>query len=85
MKKTFFTCYLFISITTFSQTAHLQGTINLDIPKGLISCELKFSNTALTGSYTVLLNSGFNLKYFKKGNSLLDNTTKDNSGKIVIK
>ena len=81
MKKTFFTCYLFISIATFSQTAHLQGTINLDIPKGLISCELKFSNTTLNGSYTVLLNSGFNLKYFKKGNSLLDNTTKDNSGK----
>ena len=59
----------------------MQGTINLDIPKGLISCELKFSNTVLNGSYTVLLNSGFNLKYFKKGNSLLDNTTKDNSGK----
>ena len=81
MKSLCLFCSFCISLTVFGQTPHLQGTINLDIPKGLISCELKFSNTASNGSYTILLNSGFNLKYFKKGNNLLDNTTKDNSGK----
>ena len=66
MKKSFLICCLFISIISYGQTPHLQGTINLDIPKGLISCELKFSNTALNGSYTVLLNSGFNIKAHQK-------------------
>ncbi|WP_017257506.1 hypothetical protein [Pedobacter arcticus] len=31
-------------------------------------------------SYTVLLNSGFNLKYFKKDDTVLSTITKDNSG-----
>lgn len=81
MKQSFFICYLFISLASFGQSPHLQGTINLDIPKGLITCEFKFFNTSTQGSYTILLNSGFNLKYFKQGDQLLDNTTKYNSGK----
>jgi len=52
----------------------------LDIPKGLVTCEFEFSNILTNGSYAVLLNSGFNLKYFKKGDKVLAHTTKDNSG-----
>jgi hypothetical protein len=81
MRQSFLICYLLISLASFGQTPHLQGTMNLDIPKGLITCEFKFSNTSTKGSYTILLNSGFNLKYFKQVDKLLDNTTKDNSGK----
>jgi hypothetical protein len=83
MRQSFLICYLLIPFASFAQTQspHLQGTMNIDIPKGLITCELKFSNIPTKGSYSILLNSGFNLKYFKQGNKLLDNTTKDNSGK----
>lgn len=81
MRQSFLICYLLISLASFGQTPHLQGTMNLDIPKGLITCEFEFTNTSKKGSYTILLNSGFNLKYFKQGDKLLDNTTKDNSGK----
>jgi len=81
MRQSFLICYLLISLASFGQAPHLQGTMNLDIPKGLITCEFKFSNTSTKGSYTILLNSGFNLKYFKQGDKLLDNTTKNNSGK----
>lgn len=81
MRQSFIFFSFFISLVAFGQTPHLKGTMNLDIPKGLITCQFTFSNTSANGSYTILLNSGFNLKYFKHGDKLLDNTTKDNSGK----
>ena len=81
MRQTFLIVSLLISLISWGQTPHLQGTMNLDIPKGLITCQFTFSNTSSKSSYTILLNSGFNLKYFKQGDKLLDNTTKDNSGK----
>jgi hypothetical protein len=81
MRKISLLFYFFISLASFGQVPHLQGTMNLDIPRGLITCQLKFSNTSTKGSFTILLNSGFNLKYFKEGDKLLDNTSKDNSGK----
>ncbi len=81
MRKMLLLFYLFISLSSFGQTPHLKGIMNLDIQRGLVSCEFKFSNTSPKDSYTILLNSGFNLKYFKQGDKLLDNTTKDNFGR----
>ena len=81
MRQSFIIFSFFISFASFGQTPHLKGIINLDIPKGLITCQFTFSNTSPKGSYTILLNSGFNLKYFQQGDKLLDNTIKDNSGK----
>jgi hypothetical protein len=81
MRKFFLFFYFFISLASFGQTPHLKGTMNLDIQKGWISCEFTFSNTSAKSSYTILLNSGFNLKYFKQGNKLLDNTTQYSSGR----
>lgn len=80
MRISFLICYLFISLSSFGQAPHLKGTIYLDIPKGLVTCELTFSNTSGRDSYGVLLNSGFNLKYFKKGDKVLSSVAKDNSG-----
>lgn len=73
-------CCIFISLLSFGQAPHLKGTIYLDIPKGLVTCEFKFTNTSMKDSYTVLLNSGFNLKYFKKDDTVLSTIIKDNSG-----
>jgi hypothetical protein len=81
MRFIVFLCCAFFCCTAYTQIPHLKGTLYLDIPRGFITCEFQFSNTAAKGNYTVLLNSGFNLKYFKQGDKLLDNTTKDSYGK----
>lgn len=63
---------IFFSNFIFSQTPHLEGTINLDIEKGLVHCVFKFSKIDKKGSFSVLLNRGFNVKYFKLDNQVLD-------------
>jgi hypothetical protein len=63
---------LFFSKITFSQTLHLIGVINLDIEKGSVHCIFKFINNDKNGSYSILFNRGYNVKYFKLNNQVLD-------------
>jgi hypothetical protein len=72
MKKHQAIIILFLSNFIFSQTPHLEGIINLDIEKGLVHCAFKFSKIDKKGSYSVLINRGFNVKYFKLNNQVLD-------------
>lgn len=44
MKQSFLLIILFFSYSIYSQNPHLEGTINLDIKKGLITCTFKISN-----------------------------------------
>ena len=64
------------------QTPHLEGKIDLDIEKGLVHCVFKFSKIDKNGSYSVLLNRGFNVKYFKLNNQVLDVARKSNYNSI---
>ena len=66
----------------YSQSPHLEGTINLDIEKGLVYCIFKFSKIDNKGSFSVLLNRGFNVKYFKLDNQVLDVARKSNFNTI---
>ncbi len=72
MKRYLILISIFLSNFIFSQSPHLEGTINLDIEKGLVNCTFKFSNIDKKGSYSILLNRGFNVKYFKLNNQVLD-------------
>ena len=74
--------FLLVSKIIFSQTPHLDGTIDLDIENGLVKCVFKFSNIPKNGSYSVLLNRGFNVKYFKLDNQVLDVARKSNYNSI---
>ena len=64
------------------QTPHLEGKIDLDIEKGLVHCVFKFSKIDKNGSYSVLLNRGFNVKYFELNNQVLDAARKSNYNSI---
>ncbi|TRX04266.1 hypothetical protein [Flavobacterium gawalongense] len=82
MKKHLLLIIIFISNFIFSQTPHLERTINLDIEKGLVTCVFKISNIDRNNSYSILLNRGFNVKYFKLNNQVLDAGRKPNYNSI---
>lgn len=82
MKKYLFLLTLFFCGIIYSQTPHLEGTINLDIEKGLVHCTFTFSKIENNKSFSVLLNRGFNVKYFKLNNQVLDVARKPNYNSI---
>ena len=82
MKRYYFLVVLFYSNFIFCQIPHLKGTMNLDVEKGLVNCVFKFSNVPKDGSYSVFLNRGFNVKYFKLDNQVLDVGRKSNYNSI---
>lgn len=55
---------LFHSIC-LAQTPHISGTIQLSISKGIIECDLKVDNIPNINGYSIMLNSGFNVQYFR--------------------
>jgi len=54
----------------FSQIPHLSGDISISIKKGTITCDLSLSNIPSIKDYTIWLNTGLNVQYFRsdKGN-----------------
>jgi len=82
MKKRFLCIYLFLAVTAFGQTPHLQGSIYLDIPQGLITCNFKITNTSAKGAYSISINRGFNLKYYKLDDKILSQAPKVNFNTI---
>jgi hypothetical protein len=82
MKNILRVLILFYTTILISQTPHLEGTINLDIDQGLVHCVFKFSKIDKNGSYSVLLNRGFNVKYFKLNNQVLDAARKPSYNSI---
>ncbi|MFL5765227.1 MAG: hypothetical protein ACJ77K_14890 [Bacteroidia bacterium] len=67
LKKIISACIfiLMFSLSGASQTPHISGTVRLDISKGLFQCDLEISDLPRISGYSVLLNSGFNIKYFR--------------------
>ena len=82
MKKILLYLTLFFCGTIYSQTPHLEGTINLDIEKGLVHCNFKLSKIENNKSFSVLINRGFNVKYFKLNNQVLDVARKPNYNSV---
>jgi hypothetical protein len=82
MRKYLILIILLFCKNIYSQTPHLEGTINLDIEKGLVQCNFKFSKIDNNASFSVLLNRGLNVKYFKLNNQVLDVARKPNYNSV---
>lgn len=56
---------IFTYTICFAQYPHITGTVRLSITKGIIECDLKVSNIPEIGGYSILLNAGLNVNYFR--------------------
>src|SRR5476651_2493212 len=54
-----------LAIVSSSQTPHLTGTITASIQKGTLSCDLQLSKIPAIADYTIWLNAGLNIQYFR--------------------
>lgn len=48
-----------------AQFPHIIGTVKLSVQKGIIECDLEISNIPKISGYSILLNTGLNIKYFR--------------------
>jgi hypothetical protein len=78
MKQIFFAFIVFFSHFSLGQVPHLQGTMYLDIPHGLITCHFSLSNIPSNGEYSILLNKQFNVKWFRQKEQFIYFDKKDN-------
>lgn len=72
MNKIIFTVVLltFFKIhDAYSQIPHLEGKISISIQSGTIDAELTLKNLPKTNNYTIWLNSGLNIEYFREINN----------------
>ncbi|NVK52848.1 MAG: hypothetical protein HWD85_07920 [Flavobacteriaceae bacterium] len=53
---------------TYAQV-NIEGSININVSTGHITCDFELSNIPKITSYVILLNKGMNIKYFKNSNS----------------
>lgn len=53
----------------YGQIPHLAGKIIISIKSGTIDAELNLRNLPKTDNYTIWLNSGLNIEYFRDGNN----------------
>lgn len=51
--------------TTFGQIPHLEGKLSISIRTGTIDAELNLKNLPKTDNYTIWLNAGLNIEYFR--------------------
>lgn len=67
MKRSYVTFffYIFAVLICKAQQPQLSGEIKIVLSKGLVQCDLKLSNLPSTHDYSILLNSGFNIEYFR--------------------
>lgn len=49
----------------FAQNPHLTGVVKISIQNGTIENELEYSNLPKLTNYSIWLNTGFNLRYFR--------------------
>lgn len=49
----------------FAQNPHLTGIVKISIQNGTIESELEYSNLPKLTKYSIWLNTGFNLRYFR--------------------
>lgn len=59
---------ILITNNIYSQIPHLAGKIIVSIKSGTIDAELILRNLPKTDNYTIWLNSGLNIEYFRDGN-----------------
>lgn len=57
--------HFFTSYICFAQSPHISGTIRLSIDKGIIDCELTVSKIPNIYDYSIFLNAGLNIQYFR--------------------
>ncbi len=56
---------LFLMQQGLGQTPHLSGEVIISIQSGTIDADLKLSNLPETDNYSLLLNTGLNVQYFR--------------------
>jgi len=78
MKKLKFIFILIFANTLmiFAQIPHLKGEVNISILNGTMESDLDYSNLPQLKNYSIWLNTGLNLRYFR------DDTDKFNYGNI---
>ncbi len=65
MRKLITSCCFLLYVNSQSQTPHLTGTITTSIQKGTLSCDLQLSHIPAITDYTIWLNTGLNIQYFR--------------------
>jgi hypothetical protein len=60
--------------TLYCQIPHLEGKINVSIKSGTIDAELTLHNLPKTDNYTIWLNAGLNIEYFRDVNDTFNYT-----------
>lgn len=64
--------YLLLSNTVSAQI-HIKGNVEIDMNSGLFNCNFSLSNIPELENYSILLNKGMNIKFFKNNNNELIN------------
>ena len=63
--------YLLLTFTTVKAQIHIKGNVEIDMKSGLINCQFDLTNLPNLKDYSILLNKGMNIKYFKDSNNQL--------------
>ncbi len=69
---TIFILHFFILTTCYAQFPNITGIVKLSIQNGTIECDLEISNLPKIKNYSLWLNTGLNVRYFR------DSTDKSN-------
>lgn len=56
---------LFCSYAGEAQSTHLSGTVNVSVEEGTIEADMLLSNLPATSDYSILLNTGMNIRHFR--------------------
>lgn len=54
-----------VTITSYGQTPHLEGTIKISIYSGIVDADLVVTNLPAIKDYSIWLNTGLNIEYFR--------------------
>ena len=78
MKKSKLLIVLFIANIQilFAQNPHLTGVVKISVLNGTIESDLEYSNLPKLNNYSIWLNAGLNLRYFRDGeDSVIERAT----------
>lgn len=86
MKKNNFTLFAFIcallSFNIVSAQIHIEGNVEINMASGLFICNFNLTNIPKLNDYSILLNKGMNIKYFKDSENELINYEGHYNGEI---
>jgi len=63
---------ILVHLNVKSQVPHLTGTIKVSVTKGTLECNLTLTNVPAISNYSILLNSGLNVQYFRDSSNRIN-------------